>query len=192
MKKTLCKSIVLLLLPLLFAGCSLKSHYYVLSNPSNVTSPQRLRGVSIGVEKVEVPEYLFKREIAVSNSSSEVYFLSDAEWAEDLDEGATRRLIAYLQKRFEQPHVYTYPWELDKQPDVKIKVQISRFIAQKGKVYLDASWEVKDLKRGKTVARLFHKEVPADDGSPRGIVSAMDRAFGYLEEEIARGVLRLR
>ncbi len=191
MKKMLWKSIVLSLLPLLFAGCSLKSHYYVLSNPSAVTAQQQLRGLSIGVEQVEVPKYLFKREIAVADSSSEVSFLPDAAWAEDLDAGLSRRLIAYLQKRFDQPHVYAYPWELEKQPDIKVKVQISRFIAQRGKVYLDASWEVKDLKRGKTVARLFHKEVPTD-GSPRGIVAAMDRAFGYLEEEIARGVLQLR
>jgi len=191
MKKMLWKSIVLSLLPLLFAGCSLKSHYYVLSNPSAVTAQQKLRGLSIGVEQVEVPKYLFKREIAVADSSSEVSFLSDAAWAEDLDAGLSRRLIAYLQKRFDQPHVYAYPWELEKQPDIKVKVQISRFIAQNGKVYLDASWEVKDLKRGKTIARLFYKEVPTDS-SPRGIVAAMDRVFGYLEEEIARGVLRLR
>ncbi len=191
MKKMLWKSIVLSLLPLLFAGCSLKSHYYVLSNPSAVTAQQKLSGLSMGVEQVVVPEYLFKREIAVSNSSSEVHFLSDVEWAEDLDTGLTRRLIAYLQKRFEQPHVYTYPWELDRQPDIKVKVQISRFIAQNGKVYLDASWEVKDLKRDKTIARLFHKEV-STDSTARGIVAAMDRAFGYLEEEIARGVLQLR
>ena len=191
MKKTLWKSILFSLLPLLFAGCSLKSHYYVLSNPSAVTAQQKLRGVSIGVEQVEVPKYLFKREIAVANSSSEVSFLPDAAWAEDLDAGLSRRLIAYLQKRFDQPHVYAYPWELEKQPDVKVKVQISRFIAQRGKVYLDASWEVKDLKRGKTVARLFHKEV-STDGTARGIVAAMARAFGYLEAQIARGVLQLR
>ena len=191
MKKMVWKSIVLLLLPLLFAGCSLKSRYYILSNPSEVVAQKRLRGLSIGVEQVAIPEYLFKREIAVADSSSEVSFLPDAAWAEDLNTGLSRRLIAYLQKRFDQPFVYAYPWELEKQPDIKVKVQISRFITDRGKVYLDASWEVKDLKRGKTVAGLFHKEV-STDGTARSIVDAMDKAFGYLEEEIAKGVLRLR
>ena len=191
MKKIVWISIVLLLLPLLFAGCGLKSHYYVLSGPSEIPVQQELRGVSIGVEQVEVPEYLFKREIAVANSNSEISFLPDAVWAEDLNTGLTRRLIAYLQKRFDQPHVYSFPWELEKQPDLKAKVQISRFAAQGERVLLDASWEVKDLKRSKTVAGLFHKEVPTD-GTVRSIVEAMDRAFGYLEEEIAKGVLQLR
>lgn len=169
----------------------MKSSYYLLSNPSEVETVQKLRPLYIGVERVEVPKYLFKREIAVADSSSQVHFLSDGTWAEDLDEGLTRRLIAYLQKRFDQPHVYAYPWDTQRQPDMIVKVQISRFIAKEGRVYLDASWEIRDLRRHKSIARLFHRVVKAER-STRGIVDAMDRAMGYLEEEIARGIRSLR
>jgi uncharacterized lipoprotein YmbA len=72
-----------------------------------------------------------------------------------------------------------------------VKVQISRFIAKEGRVYLDASWEIRDLRRHKSIARLFHRVVKAER-STRGIVDAMDRAMGYLEEEIARGIRSLR
>ena len=71
--------------------------------------------------------------------------------------------------------------------DLKIKVQITRFIAYGDKVYLDANWEVKDIKRHKRHAKLFSIAVPARKDAS-GIVTAMDRAFGVLEEDISQGV----
>ena len=171
---------------LLLSGC-LGSNYYVLSTASQPTHTYGYSNMVIGVEKVTVPEYLFKREIAVAESSSQIRLLANASWAEDLDAGLTQRLISFLQKKFNQPNVHHYPWGVDKQPTKKVKVQISRFIAQGDKVYLDANWEVKNMRTGRTKARLFSTVVPTSSDAS-AIVSAMDKAFGELEERVARGI----
>lgn len=174
---------------LIVSGCSFSS-YYVLSTASQPKQSYPYKSEIIGVEKVTVPEYLFKREIAVAKSSSQVVFLSGAQWAEDMDTGLTRRMIAYLQKKFQQPGVYAYPWGTDIQPGIKVKVNVTRFIAQAQSVYLDANWEVKNMKTGKRTLKLFTTSVPTKE-DPESIVAAMDKAFGQLERDVARGVKSL-
>lgn len=168
------------------SGCSL-SNYYVLSTASQPKKTYSSKKQVIGVEKVTVPEYLFKREIAVAKSSSQVTFLSGSQWAEDMDIGLTHRVISFLQKKFKQPGVYAYPWGTDIQPDIKVKLHVTRFIAQDNHVYLDASWEIRSMRTEKRSVKLFSTVVPtkADASS---IVDAMNRAFGKLEEDLALGV----
>jgi len=168
-------------------GC-FSSHYYVLSTASEPIETYKANSMSIGVEKVTVPQYLFKHEIAVAKTSSEVVFLSDGTWAEDLDAGLTLRLISFLQKKFNQPNVHQYPWGTDIQPNKKIKVAISRFIAKGDAVYLDATWEVENMKTGHKKARLFQTTVSMDTSNTSSIVEAMDNAFSQLEAHIARGI----
>ncbi len=177
------------LLPILLimSGCALSNNYYVLSTAAQPSQHYRQKHRVIGVEKVTVPKYLFKREIAVAKSPSQITFLDGAVWAEDLDVGLTQRLIGFLQKKFNQPNVYAYPWGVDRQPTIKIKVQITRFIAQGDKVYLDANWEIENLRTHRRKAKLFSAAVPtASDAA--SIVSAMDGAFGMLERDIAKGI----
>ncbi len=179
-------SIVALLFVL--GGC-VSSSYYVLSTaPQPAETYSHLKG-AVGVEKISVPKYLFKREIAVAKSSSQVTFLGDASWAEDIDEGLTRRLISFLQKKFNKPEVYNYPWDVGEQPRIKVKVQISRFIAQGDRVYLDASTLFENMQTGKRKAKLFSTTVPSGN-SASSIVAAMDRAFDHLEEQVAEGIRR--
>ncbi len=180
-----------ILLPLLFLlslqGC-FSNHYYVLSTASQPLHTFERHQLSIGVEKVTVPEYLFKREIAVAKSDSEVRFLSDGTWAEDIDAGLTTRLIGFLQKKFHAPNVHLYPWDTDSQPSKKVQMHISRFIAQGAYVYLDATWEVLDMHTQHKKARLFEKRVKVEGSGTTAIVEAMNQAFSALEEEIAQGV----
>ncbi len=171
------------------AGCG-SSSYYILSTAPQPAIVFRQTGGSIGVEKVTVPKYLFKHQIAVARSSSQVTFLSGASWAEDMDEGLTQRLIGFLQKKFNQPEVYGYPWDVEQQPKVKVKVQISRFIAQGDRVYLDASIQLENMKTGKRKARLFSVSVPSGS-SASSIVAAMDKAFSRLEAQVALGIRNL-
>ena len=188
MQRPLKKNIgIILLASFALQGC-FSSHYYVLSTASQPIVTYTKTSMSIGVEKVTVPEYLFKREIAVAKSNSEVTFLSDGTWAEDLDAGLTLRLIGFLQKKFNQPNVHAYPWGMDKQPTQKISVQVSRFIAQGEKVYLDATWQVKNMRTGYKKSRLFSTEVPVESSASSKIVEAMDSAFAKLEERIAMGL----
>lgn len=168
-------------------GCMTSGSYYVLSISPQPTTVYAAQDRVIGVKKVSIPEYLYKREIAVAKSSSQITLLSGAVWGEDLDSGLTQRLIGFLQKKFREPNVYSYPWGVDRQPNVVVTLDITRFIAYGDRVYLDANWEVKRVRTGKGKAKLFSTSVPTKSDAA-SIVDAMNRAFGQLEEDIAKGI----
>ncbi len=172
----------------MFSGCMSSSNYYVLSVASQPSTVYAHKNRVIGVEKVTIPAYLYKRQIAIAKSSSQIGFISGSEWGEDLDEGLTHRLISFLQKKFRQPRVYAYPWNTDTLPDQRVKVQITRFIAYGDRVYLDANWEVKKLSPGRSRSSLFNTSVPTVEGNAASIVNSMDAAFRQLEESIANGL----
>ena len=181
------KTFITILALLSLAGCVSSGNYYVLSVASQPTTVYANKSRSIGVEKVTVPGYLYKREVAVAKTSSQISLLSGAVWGEDLDAGLTQRLISFLQKKFSQPSVYGYPWGTDRQPSIKVKVQVTRFIAQGERVYLDANWEVENIRSHRRSAKLFSTTVPTKSDAS-SIVEAMNRAFGELEEEVSQGV----
>lgn len=180
----------MLMILLSFNGCVTSGNYYVLSVSPQPAVYYANKNRSLGVKKVTIPDYLYKREIAVAKTSSHITLLSGAVWGEDLDAGLTERLISFLQKKFQQPNVYAYPWGLDRQPNIIVSLDITRFIAQGSKVYLDANWIVKDVASKKSKAKLFNTTV-ATSSDAASIVDAMDKAFGQLEEEVARGVREL-
>ena len=72
--KLLCIGCVLFIV----SGCTV-SNYYVLSMASQPKENYAYKSEVIGVEKVTVPEYLFKREIAVAKSSSQIIFLNGSQ-----------------------------------------------------------------------------------------------------------------
>lgn len=181
------KTLFIFIILFVFTGCVTSSNYYVLSIAPQPTTHYANKNRSIGVNKVTIPEYLYKREIAVAKTSSHISLLSGAVWGEDLDAGLTQRLISFLQKKFQQPSVYAYPWDLDRQPSIKISLDITRFIAQGDKVYLDANWEIVHVSTDKRKARLFSTTV-ATSSDADSIVDAMNRAFGQLEEDVAKGI----
>lgn len=168
-------------------GCITSGSYYVLSIPPQPTTVYASQNRIIGVKKVSIPEYLYKREIAVAKTSSQISLLSGAVWGEDLDAGLTQRLISFLQKKFREPNVYAYPWGVDRQPNIIVTVDVTKFIAQGDKVYLDANWDVKGIRTNKSRAKLFSTAVPTKSDAA-SIVETMNRAFGQLEEDIAKGI----
>jgi cholesterol transport system auxiliary component len=181
------KTLFMFIMLLVFSGCVTSSNYYVLSIAPQPTTHYANKNRSIGVKKVTIPEYLYKREIAVAKTSSHISLLSGAVWGEDLDAGLTQRLISFLQKKFQQPSVYAYPWDLDRQPSIRVSLDITRFIAQGDKVYLDANWEIVHVSSDKRKARLFSTAV-ATSSDAASIVDAMNSAFSQLEEDISRGI----
>ena len=168
-------------------SCSLSERFYVLSTAPTPTIQMKTNYKVIGIEKVSIPKYLFKREIAVAQSSSEVSFLKGASWAEDLDDGITNRFVGFLQKKFNQPNVYVYPWGLTIQPDITIKLQITRFIAQDNRVTLEANWVIENLHTQERKAKLFSTSVPTSDDASI-IVASMDKALHQLEERLAKAI----
>ena len=180
------KYVLTLMLFAMLLGCGSQGYYVLSSVPQPSHSYSSKRAI-IGIEKVSVPAYLYKREIVVAKSSSQIILLSGASWAEDLDAGLTHRLIGFIQKKFNNPNVHAYPWGSSKQPEFKVSLQVTRFIAQGNKVYLDANWQIENINSEKHISKLFSNSVPTGQEASQ-IVNAMDKAFKRLEEEIAKGL----
>jgi len=180
-------ALILLTMMLFLQGCLSTSNYYVLSvapMPKEIyPSKERI----IGVEKVTLPSYLYKREVLMASSAQEISLLPDALWAEDLDIGLTHRMIDFLQKKFNQPNVYRYPWGVMRQVDIKVGLHISRFIVEKDFVHLEATWSIEALETKHRVSKLFAIKVASQNDS-KSIIFAMDKAFASLEEAIALGI----
>ncbi|MEA3491201.1 MAG: PqiC family protein [Campylobacterota bacterium] len=183
MKIWILASLVLFVL----AGCGGAANYYMLSGSKPIDLRQNKRLATIGVERVRLPEYMKQGKIAIQLSPTQISYSDSDNWAEDMESSLTKELIATIQKSFNHPNVYAYPWDLSKQAGIKIKVIIHKFIAYGDYVYLDASWEISDLKRDKQHAKLFSTKVPTDK-SMNSVVASMNAAFEQLSERIVRDI----
>lgn len=182
-------NIIISIFLLLLVGCSSTTakNLYIFSMPTEPPMKYESMGMTIGVEQVIIPKYLARREISLVKNSNQLLLLKNAIWAENLDVELTSHLINFLQKKFQQPAVYLYPWDASHSKGVTVELRITRYITQNKQLYLDASWEVNSLTNDKRVIKLF-SIVVATNPTAEAIVNAMDQAFRQLEEEIAKSI----
>ena len=178
------KKIMIGLMLLILSGCG-STHYFMLTGPTVTKKHYNKRLPVIGVEKISLPEYMVRGEVATQLSPTQIHYSASDEWVEDMEDSLTQQLIATIQKSFNHPSVYAYPWGLSKQAAIKIKISISRFIAYGDFVYLDATWKINDLKNGKEHSRLFSVKVPSGKDTA-SVVAGMNQAFGKLSETIMK------
>jgi len=178
----------LIALLLILNGCG-SSKYFMLTEPQSVNRHYNHRLEVVGVEKISLPEYMKQGKVAKQISSTQIDYLNDANWLEDMEESLTKRLIVTIQKGFNTPSVYAYPWGLSKQSNIKVQVRINKFIAYGDSVYLDANYEITHLKSDKKYSKLFNTKVSTKDDTP-SIVSSMNIAFSRLSKSITDGLNR--
>lgn len=137
------KTVVLpcLFLWLMLAGCS--SFKPVLDNRrtfvlvSNEHLPPEMVAKGIGISRVEIPDYLKLKAIAIRNGS-EVKYSRDFFWAESLDTALQRTIAVNLGLT----NVYRSFWRRD-QVAFEVYVTIDRFdFDDSGKANLKAFWRL--------------------------------------------------
>ena len=175
-------------LTLLFIGCGASSSYFLIATPTNIKTYHSTTLPTIGVDKISLPEYLQQTKIAIQLSPTQISYKTDV-WAGDMESLLTKDLIATIQKSFNNPYVYAYPWNLSKQAGVRVKVSISRFIAYKDSIYLDANWEIYNIKRKQSISKLFSTTVPTKPDTA-SVVANMSKAFAKLSFTITREMAR--
>ncbi len=165
----------------MMAGCG-SSTQYLLTTPNPSAHYSRSLPV-IGVEKIVLPEYMQKGKLATQRTSTQIVYSGSSQWAGEMDESLTKELISYIQKSFNHPGVYGYPWDISQSAGIKIRVNISRFIAYGSKVYLDASWEMVRSSGGRS-SGLFSVALPTGTGDA-AVVDTMNQAYARLCEAVA-------
>lgn len=177
------RTITIGLMLLALSGCVGSTHYFMLTEPTAIERHYAKRLPVIGVEKISLPEYMKRGEVAIQLSPTQIHYSASDEWVEDMEDSLTEQLITAIQKSFNHPNVYAYPWGLSQQAGIKIKISISRFISYGDFVYLDATWKINDLQRGKQYSRLFSIKVPSGKDTA-SVVAGMNKAFGKLAQGV--------
>ncbi len=176
------REMLVVALLLLLSGCGGVSKQYLLS-VDHMSVPQKAkRSIQIGVDKVTVPGYLEESQIAIEKAGGEISYRSEI-WAVPTDKALTNTLIRALQKKFSNPNVYLFPWDVEKETGLRVKVTISRFIYSHGQVVLEATYFIKRIGSRHKKSYMFTTSVPSSEDTA-SIVQAMDRAFAKLIEEI--------
>ena len=178
--------ITLIMIGILAAGCSIRSKsYYLLDGNKEVQqSSQKLRG-SIGIETMTLPRYFNQSSVAIKEGENRVIFLPRANWVSNMDEHLTDVLIGYLKRYFNTTDIYLFPWDVSQKVEKKVAIKIENFIYTKGKIFLNASWEISQ--NGTKSAKFFQLALPSKSDSD-SIVKQMDKAFSKLEEAIAKSL----
>jgi len=185
------KKVWLLAIWLILAGCS--SHRvggYLLRDSTGKIEPVGKITEAIGVEKIQLPEYLKQNHIVFENEKGQLIEYTDARWAVHLPESLTDRLITSLQQSLETPQIYLYPWETHEALPLLLKLTISRFIAGPHYLTLRARWQIYDTRTKETKSFLYRTRLPMPEKyRAADIVEAMNRAYQKLEKQIARSIL---
>lgn len=172
--------VIVLVLAVILSSCSVKKEsFYLLNGAKEIQSSISYEG-SLGVAKIELPEYLKSDKLAIKLSPNHIVF-RDERWIDAFGEMLRERLIKFLKNSLHTQKVYKYPWKLDRVPQKVLKITVNEFIydKSKGSVVLDADYNI-----GSKSAH-FYKVLESGSDS-EAIVEKMNRLFGELEREIVK------
>lgn len=179
---------LLITITIIFIGCSTKEYYTFGDNIENI-SPYPNYNKIIAVEKVKIPKYLTDNSVVYQLTPYRIIRLKEANWLTPMEKRLTNVLINYLQKSLNTPNVYLYPWESTQKNDIKVSLNIKRFISYKGEVVLDARYEIKNIKTGKIISKLFSTKEPSSHLA-EDIMSSMERAYFKLTDKIKKDIIK--
>jgi len=173
------KKYILLLIGSLIVGCSVTSNNYFIFKEPTVKGKYKknLSDKIIGIEKIILPEYMQQSKIVIQTSPTEIKYLDNSLWAEDMENSLTKKLITIIQKSFKNSRVYSYPWGVATEPKIRISILINRYISYSGYVYLEGNWTIKNKSVYKN--HQFNIKI-ATQQDIKSIVSNMNIAFDKL------------
>jgi uncharacterized lipoprotein YmbA len=175
-KHLLKPTLLVLTAGLILTGCLLRSsnfeprRFVLTPLPASERVASAGRDVSLSVSPVQLPGYLSRRALMVRQSASEVDFRDDAIWAERLEDGFQRVLVANLSLLVPSSQVEPSGGE---HSQVRVLVTLEQFDVDKdGRGTLTARWRLsapgknQPLKTGET--RLT-RSGPAPANNPQAI-----------------------
>jgi len=180
------KTAIFIILSFFILGCTGSSKQYMLSVDNSSLQSMAKKSTQIGVDKVSVPGYMEENRIAIRESAGAITYSRDI-WAVPTAKALTQTLIRTLQKRFSNPNVYLYPWDIERENGIRVKVTINSFIYSNGIVDLEATYFTKRIGSKSKRSYIYSTQVPSSSDTA-SIVKAMSIAFGRLSADIAQKI----
>ena len=174
--------VIFFLFILFIGGCSSKELYTLGDNLNNI---RELKSSSeyIAVDRVRVPIYLINSPIYKKDTPYHLKKIEKANWINNLDKQLTDTLIKYLHKSINSRNIYPYPWSNIKRFDKRVSVKITKFIAYRDEVHLEARYQIYNKKE--TLNYFFNIKEKIKSKSINDMIKSMDRAYLKLMENIS-------
>ncbi len=180
------KQLLLILFLLLFTACGTKK-FYTLGNNMHIKTKENFNK-SIDVLKVKVPKYLHEHKIVRQVSPYQIEFIDKANWLIPMEKKLTQMLIEYLQQSMNNPNIHLYPWDSNNNTNIRISIDIQKFIASKDSVALKANYKVMYLKSKTSKMKSFEIQLPTN-ASIENMMSVMEEVYTLLIEQIKTTIL---
>jgi len=176
------------------AGCSFlsprqdPSRFFLLTSPptaASQSSPEEAGAIAIG--PLELPAYLAGPTLVTRIDEHEVVVSDYERWAEPLQDGFARVLVAGVSDQITSRKVVVFPALLSEELRYRVPVRVERFDRDaSGDVELWASWSIDDVKDGRTLeSRRSRIMQPSLGAGTEASVAAMSEALQSLSREIA-------
>jgi uncharacterized lipoprotein YmbA len=148
--------------------------------------------IGLGVGQIKLPTYLFDTSLVVRRGTNEIEYLPWAIWAERLDAGFQRVLVADLVSELRTDHVYASAWQKDA-VSAEVYATVQQFdVNTAGEGVLIVRWRVLSPGGGKILKAglsRFTRSGPSPDQDAAGSVSTLSVLAADFSRELAQ-VLR--
>jgi uncharacterized lipoprotein YmbA len=188
--------LILFILIVLQWGCgsSKASRFYVLTPildaEAGITQSDYKSDISVGIDKLLMPDHLLKPQIATHSSVNRMDYAEYDRWAESLDENFARVLAENLSKLLPSENVYIFPWKSSTVIQYYLTFEIMQFSQGADKnISLIVFWSIYD---NTTAKELLRKKTSLKQPGP--ISDPLDygrlaQVMSQLVEEFSREVV---
>jgi uncharacterized lipoprotein YmbA len=165
------------------------SRFFLLTPEPAAPAASTAQGPIVGVGPVTLPEYLSRNVLVTRVGPNEIHVAASDWWAEPLAAHVPKTLALNIGSRLGASRTVTYPWPRAIEPDVTVRVDFTRFEADRaGMANLEATWSADvagTTRTGSTAAT-----EPIEGATSDASVAALSRLLGRLSDDIVKAIGR--
>ena len=166
-------------------------YFSLMARPLKHTSNSSAHQTKIGIDIVNIPEYLDSPYLKVFVSENQSKTLENEQWAGPLDNNIQHVIQTNLTTMIPHSSVELAPWDSDFYPDYHLHIEITQFnIDVTGNSRLRVIYTIE---HNKETAHQYQTEFyeKINPVTPANIVASMNRHVNRLSERIARNFTKM-
>jgi len=165
------------------------ARYFVLTPlPSPAEKPANRNAPVLGVGRVKLPSYLSGTSLAVRRGTNEIDYLPSVLWAERLENGLQRVVVANLATLVPTDQIRLSAWS-SQEVNAELYITVEQFdLDSTGRGRLVAWWRIlspggeRTLKAGES---RFSREGPAPESDPSGAIATLSDLLADFSRQLA-------
>lgn len=177
--------IFLFIITFFIVGCSSRRVEYTLT-PSNIASISNTTQ-TIGVAKVEVPQYLNRDKITIQEGN--ILKEINANFAAIPTKLLTQNAILSLKRALNNPNVFRYPWDFKAKSGLIVKIVLDEFSYRDGSVIVSGSYYIKNA-QNVTLSEKNFSYTKVCSSNSNDIVVTLSELFYQVVLEVAQKIAR--